>query len=87
VRSRRFYWSDDARPLNYDPRARPRRQDFAGLLLENGAFYLSSTGMLVASGCRLGGRIGIHVMHEDSAVELDEPADWDWVAHLLERRR
>lgn len=87
TRSRRFYWSDDARPLNYEPRARPRRQDFAGLLQENGAFYLSAASMLATSGCRLGERIGIHVMHEDSAVELDEPADWERLEHVLERRR
>lgn len=87
VRSRRFFWSDDARPLNYDPAARPRRQDFAGLLMENGAFYLSAAGLLASSGCRLGGRIGIHVMHDDSALELDEPDDWHWIERQLEQRR
>ena len=28
VRSQRFFWYDDAQPINYDPTNRPRRQDF-----------------------------------------------------------
>jgi N-acylneuraminate cytidylyltransferase len=86
VRSRRFYWSEDGVPLNYDPRARPRRQDLTGLLQENGAFYFTSARVLAATGARLGGRIGIHVMDDDSAVELDEPADWARVEALLRQR-
>ncbi|MGE0487163.1 MAG: hypothetical protein AB7Q81_23625 [Gammaproteobacteria bacterium] len=87
VRWKRFVWSDDARPLNYDPAARPRRQDFAGALVENGAFYLTRSTLLECGGSRLGGRIGIHEMGADTLVEIDEPADLAEVARLLAARR
>jgi YrbI family 3-deoxy-D-manno-octulosonate 8-phosphate phosphatase len=87
TRVQRFYWSREGHPLNYDPRNRPRRQDFAGSLMENGAFYLTRRAVLEADQCRLGGRIAIHEMQSDSAVEIDEPADWAIVERLLRRAR
>ena len=43
VRTRRFFWKDDGTPINYDPARRPLRQQWAGTLMENGAFYISTT--------------------------------------------
>lgn len=83
VRTKRFFWNDDATPINYDPQYRPRRQEFAGTLMENGAFYVIRRTVLQAGGCRLGGKIGIFEMPEHTAVEIDEPADWEAVARLL----
>ncbi|HTQ36213.1 MAG TPA: hypothetical protein VMH77_04190 [Steroidobacteraceae bacterium] len=87
TRVRRFYWSADGRPLNYDPASRPRRQDFAGSLMENGAFYFTRREVLEQQRCRLGGRIAIHEMTGDSAIELDEPGDWPVVERLLRERQ
>ncbi|MFP3984195.1 MAG: cytidylyltransferase domain-containing protein [Desulfurivibrionaceae bacterium] len=86
VRIKRFFWTDDARPINYDPLDRPRRQDFSGTLMENGAFYITKSKILTQTGCRLGGQIGIYEMPEHTAVELDEPHDWEVVSSLLENR-
>lgn len=86
VRVRRFFWRDDATPINYDPLQRPRRQDFRGILMENGAFYVTSRHLLERTRCRLGGRIGVFEMAEHSAVEIDDPADWDVVSQLLAER-
>lgn len=83
TRVKRFFWSDDARPLNYDPSRRPRRQEFAGTLMENGAFYITSRRVLDAGQCRLGGKVAIHEMSGDSAIEIDEPEDWQAVERLL----
>jgi len=83
VRSKRFFWNDDATPVNYDPLHRPRRQDFAGTLMENGAFYITRSAILEKYGCRIGGRIGIHEMSDRSATEIDEPDDWARVEALL----
>ena len=44
VRTKRFFWNDDATPFNYDLNNRPRRQDFDGVLMENGAFYINTIG-------------------------------------------
>ncbi len=86
VELKRFFWTHDGQPLNYDPARRPRRQDFAGTVMENGAFYFTRTTLLQQTGSRLGGRIGVHRMHEDCAAELDEPADWPLIEALLQRR-
>ncbi len=86
TRVKRFYWTQDSQPLNYDPASRPRRQDFAGSLMENGAFYLTDRAVLEAQRCRLGGRTVIHEMTGESAVEIDEPGDWLVVERLLRQR-
>jgi N-acylneuraminate cytidylyltransferase len=87
TRSKRFYWNERGEPLNYDPAMRPRRQDFAGTLMENGAFYFTTRAVLIEHGCRLGGRISIYEMPPQSATELDEPGDWAVLEALLLRRR
>lgn len=86
VPSSRFVWSDAGEPLNYAPQARPRRQDMAPSLVENGAFYFTRRNILLTSGCRLGGRIGVHPMAVETLVEIDEPADWPLVEDHLVRR-
>lgn len=86
VRTDRFFWSPDGKPLNYDPQNRPRRQEFEGSFVENGAFYITRRSTLEAEGSRLGGSIGIYEMHEDTFVEIDEPRDWEEVANLLKGR-
>ncbi|MBU6243490.1 MAG: acylneuraminate cytidylyltransferase family protein [Acidobacteria bacterium] len=76
VRSKRFFWRDDATPINYDPRKRPRRQEFQGTLMENGAFYITKRAILEHGQCRLGGKIGLYEMDPLKAAELDELDDW-----------
>ena len=88
VRQKRFLWRMDggvAVPVNYDYAARPRRQEFDGFLVENGAFYLTSRDSLLDSGCRLSGRVGLVEMDEASYFEIDEPSDWSIVEGLLAR--
>ena len=87
VRTKRFFWGDDATPINYDPLHRPRRQDFRGTLMENGAFYITQRAILQRHQCRLGGRTGIYEMDESTAVEIDEPGDWERVERLLLQRQ
>lgn len=87
TRSKRFFWSSSGDPLNYDPAARPRRQDFAGSLVENGAFYFTNREVLEKQRCRLGGSICMFEMPEESALEIDEPDDWSRAEALLEQRR
>lgn len=86
VDSKRFYWTRDGSPLNYDPAHRPRRQQFPGLLMENGAFYFTRATTLKTCRTRLGGKIAIYRMPDDTGVEVDEPIDW-LVAENLVRER
>ena len=88
VRQKRFIWDDrdgGGRAVNYDPAQRPRRQDFDGFLVENGAFYIVGRTALLASECRVNGRVGLSEMSETSYFEIDEPADWAVAEVLLER--
>ncbi|MGE3166471.1 MAG: hypothetical protein AB7O52_16345 [Planctomycetota bacterium] len=87
VRLRRFLWREDGTPINYDYRHRPRRQDFTGTLLENGAFYLNSVTHVRAHGNRLYGRITCYELPEWTAIELDEPSDWTLAEALFEQHR
>jgi YrbI family 3-deoxy-D-manno-octulosonate 8-phosphate phosphatase len=89
VRQKRFMWTradGKALPVNYDPRRRPRRQDFDGYYVENGAFYITSRDSLLASGCRLSGKMTLYEMPEETYFELDEPGDWEIVEGLLRNR-
>jgi len=92
VRQERFIWTDTdisfAVPYNYDYLKRPRRQDFNGFLVENGAFYITSRNMLTKNKCRISGNIKTVEMARETYIELDELDDWGIVeSKLLERDR
>lgn len=76
VRYKRFFWNEDGTPINYNFLNRPRRQDFKGDLMENGAFYISKVKDILKYGNRLSGKITVYEMPEHTAFEIDEPDDW-----------
>lgn len=75
-RIKRFFWNTDGTPINYNYKQRPRRQEFLGTLVENGAFYISSIRQILHEKNRISGKIGIYEMPEYAFHELDEPEDW-----------
>ena len=85
ARTKRFYWNEDGSPINYDYKNRPRRQDFQGTLIENGAFYISSVKSIRQSKNRLSGKIGIYQMPEHTMLEIDEPEDWVLAELLIQK--
>ena len=89
VRQKRFHWAEDengiARPTNYDVYHRPRRQDFPGYLVENGAFYITTREDLLRTENRVSGRIRAVEMNEDTFLEIDEPADWIIIEALMKK--
>jgi CMP-N-acetylneuraminic acid synthetase len=87
VRVKRFFWTDEAKPVNYDPLKRPRRQDFKGWIMENGAFYITKKNILEKYKCRLGDKTGYYEMEQESAFELDEPIDWEIIERFLLQRK
>lgn len=90
VRQKRFYWQqregEYAHPLNYDYMARPRRQEFDGCLVENGAFYITSKERLLVTKCRMSGNIKAVEMREETFYEIDEPSDWVIMEELMKKR-
>ena len=88
VRQKRFIWQavdGHVQPENYDPLHRPRRQDYDGFLVENGAFYVTSRDRFLATGCRISGAIAAVEMPEETYFEIDEPSDWMIVEKFLEK--
>ena len=85
VKIKRFFWTNDAKPINYNTYNRPRRQDFEGVFLENGAIYINSAKNILKDNNRLSGKIGIYEMPSYTEVEIDEDDDWI-VAETLHKK-
>jgi len=85
VRQKRFIWNENGTPINYHYQKRPRRQDFDGFLLENGAFYINRISNIIRDKNRLSGKTGIYEMPEYTAIELDEPNDWPVIEKLMQQ--
>lgn len=85
VRTMRFFWNENGSPINYNYKKRPRRQDFDGTLMENGAFYINTVKNIIADENRLSGNIGIYEMPEYTAVEIDEADDLIIIENLLKK--
>ena len=83
----RFIWNKDGTPFNYDVFKRPRRQDFDGLLVENGAVYVTTKSSLQKTKNRLGGKIAIVEMADESLYEIDTESDWTIIEQLLINRQ
>lgn len=91
VEQKRFIWekingSELVRAKNYVLNERPRRQDFNGYLVENGAFYITKTTLLKQTGIRISGEIGVYKMPEETYFEVDEPEDWIIIEKLLKKK-
>lgn len=76
VSFKRFLWTKESKPINYDFKNRLKRQDFEGQFLENGAFYISKVKSILKFQNRLSGKIGIYEMPEYTGIEIDEKDDW-----------
>jgi CMP-N-acetylneuraminic acid synthetase len=80
-------WADRiACPVNHKLLERPRRQDWDGMLVENGAFIIRERRSFMKTGSRLAGRVGLYEMPENSYIEIDNHDDFIMVERLLEDR-
>lgn len=86
VREKQFHWieeGDEIKPVNYDYRNRPRRQEFQGLIAENGACYINSVKNILKDKCRLSGKIGVYELPPETAYEIDEEKDFIIIENLM----
>ena len=81
-RSKRFRWSEKSKSnsstsaLNFDPSARPRRQEWTGDLVENGMFYFAKRDLLLSTGRLQGGRKCTYVeVDAKLSLEIDSSLD------------
>lgn len=82
VRRHNFRWQEVKNegcqcpePLNLNPACRPRRQDWAGELCENGSFYFA-TKELIEQGLLQGGKMKYFEMMPEYSVDIDVDIDW-----------
>ena len=84
VVEKQFKWfKEPVKPVNYDYRNRPRRQDFVGLVAETGACYVNTVGNIIREKCRISGNITFCELPGYTAYEIDEPEDWIIVEQLM----
>ncbi|MGL5955289.1 MAG: acylneuraminate cytidylyltransferase family protein [Brevinema sp.] len=86
VRQHRFVWDEETHTPNYTIPHKPRRQDWQGILVENGAFYINTRENIMKDRFTLSGSIGLFEMASDTYVEIDEEEDWLFMEHLLQKR-
>lgn len=82
----RYAQGDELVSFSYDYRRRPRRQDGAEPLVENGSIYVMRESQLRCTGNRLGGRIAVYRMHPLDSFQLDEPCDVELLNDLYPLR-
>lgn len=87
VKTHRFTWNADGTPQNYDVFNRPRRQDFTGLLMENGAVYATTKDAFLKTKNRVSETIGLVEMPEETLMEIDSLSDWTIIESLLAERQ
>ena len=84
---KQFHWEftnqNFVEPVNYDYRRRPRRQEFKGLVVENGACYINSVQNILRNKCRLSGKITFYELPSYTSYEIDEETDWIIVETLM----
>ncbi len=93
-KSHQFFWVEQgggARPVNYDYKNRPRRQDFGEQYVENGSIYICKSRILKETTNRLGGKISMYEMEKWQAFEVDDAEDfklceWLFQQHLKKKR-
>jgi N-acylneuraminate cytidylyltransferase len=85
-----FVWQRDGENLTsftYDFRQRPRRQEAAEYLMENGSIFIFKPWVLRNLGNRLGGKMAVYLMSLEDSFEVDDPDDLQLLEHLLAGRR
>ena len=75
TRKHEFIWDQSGIPLNYDPKKRPRRQEWSGHLVENGAMYIFLRDGFSLHQCRCWAPCTLFEMDERYSIEIDAPND------------
>ena len=82
-----FLWSEDGCALNYEPSQRPRRQDWGGVLVENGAFYITKVDVFKSTKNRLGGTTTVYELPASHSADIDDVQDLAFCDMVLRNRQ
>ncbi len=81
----RFLW-EDGKPMNYDYKKRPRRQEKKWEFVENGSLYIFKKDILLKEKNILGGKISQFIMPKWMSFEIDEIFDFELVEFLMKNK-
>jgi N-acylneuraminate cytidylyltransferase len=85
-----FLWSQDLRGntvgVNHDPRTRQMRQERDPYFLETGAVYVMRTAGFKSAKHRFFGRIAMHEIPRERALEIDDEFDFFLASQILRAR-
>jgi len=84
-----FLWEKKgkfAKPTNYNPKKRPRRQD-KKVYRENGSIFITKRDILVKENCRLGGKITMYIMPEENSFDIDTEFDFWLVEQIIKNKK
>ena len=76
-------WNKCVKPIDWDIKRRPMRQEIDEVFVENGAFYITSRSKLIQSGLRYSGETGIFEMPFSRSFQVDSVDDIKIVEYLL----
>jgi len=76
-------WSLDIKPINWNTKKRPRRQDVQDNYVENGAFYISMRENILQSKLRYSGNIGCVEMPLARSFQIDTYDDLDLIKKII----
>ena len=71
------------KPVNWTPEKRPRRQQMPELLIENGAFYITTKGQLMKNKLRYSGKIGSVEMPLKRSFQIDTPDELELIRSII----
>ncbi len=80
---RRFIWDEKGYPKNYDPFNRPRRQEWEGDFVENGALYIFSRKDFLKNHSRCNPPCTLFIMDEVHHYEIDSELDWMILENIM----
>ena len=88
--SHRLFWKKEkkiVRPMNYNPKERPRRQEMSKQFIENGAIFITKSSFFKKNKCRISGKIGMFTMPEELSIEIDNEFELALAETILKRKK
>ena len=82
----RFIWKmgeNGPISINYDFNNRKRRQDLDPEFVENGSIYIFKPWVLKENNNRLGGKVSLYLMSDESSYEIDSAMDFMVIENLM----
>lgn len=82
----RFIWKKGPEgfySVNYDYNKRQRRQDLEPEFVENGSIYIFKPWVLKKNNNRLGGKVSLYLMSDESSYEIDSAMDFMIIENLM----